>query len=151
MKSNCRFLRVKEGISYFAQVWLDLCPGGESIEIVNALPEQVNADTGEANQQSAPMWVAAALNGIRAALAHAQQVGVLTTGCRVDLLKLVGSFIDTREDVVRCAAALAVWQGLGSPPFAPEAEFDGQRWDLLFPKQPSGLPLDALHSIHATD
>ena len=110
------------------------------MEAVDALPERVDPDAGEVNGRTAPSWVAAALEGIRATLAHARQAGVLATGCRLALEKVVGSLIDTREDTVRCAAGLAVWEALGSPACAPDAEFDGQSWNLVFPA-PVGSPV----------
>jgi hypothetical protein len=133
MKGYYRFLRTRRGKCSFACVWVDVEFGGESLTAEDALPEQVDREAGEYNQRSAPTWVAAALEGIQAALAHARQVGIVANGCRVTLCKLVGSVIDTREDAIRCAAGLAVWDALGAPPCAPEAEFDGQSWRLVFP------------------
>jgi hypothetical protein len=138
MRGYCRFLRTKGGRSYFARVWLEVLPGGETVKVVDALPESVDPDAGEVNRHTAPGWVAAALEGIRATLAYAQQTGVLVTGCSVALEKMVGSVVDTRDDVVRCAAGLAVWDALGSPGLAPEADFDGQGWKLVFPTRVPG-------------
>lgn len=133
MRGHYRFLQTKKGRCYFARVWVDVQPGGEKIELVDALPECADLDAGEVNRRTAPNWVAAAIEGIRATLNYARQIGVLATGCHVTLEKLQGSAIDTREDTVRCAAGLAVWQALGSPASAPEAEFDGESWKLVFP------------------
>jgi hypothetical protein len=133
MKGHYRFLQTKGGRCYFAQVWVTVQLGGETIEAVDALPERVDPDQGEVNRRTAPTWVTAALSGIRATLAHARQTGVLTRGCLVTLEKLVGSVIDTGEDAVQCAAGLAVWDTLGSPACAPKAQFDGHSWNLVFP------------------
>jgi hypothetical protein len=133
MRGHYRFLQTKGGRCYFAQVWVTVQLGGETLEAVDALPERVDPDQGEVNRRTAPTWVTAALDGIRATLAHAQQTGVLSTGCLVTLEKLVGSVIDTGEDAIRCAAGLAVWDALGSPAHAPEAQFDGQSWNLAIP------------------
>lgn len=133
MRGRYRFLRTKGGVSYFARVGLEVLPLGEKVEVAEALPERVDADEGEVNRRSAPTWVAAALEGIRASLAHAQQSGMLATGCRAVLDELVGSPVDTGEDVVRCAAGLAVWDALGFSELTPQAEFDGQKWKLVFP------------------
>ena len=137
MRGRCRFLRTTRGRSYFAQVALEIHPGGGTVAVVDALPDQVNADEGEVNRVTAPTWVAAALGGIQASLGHARQAGVLSAGCRAALTELVGSPVDTREDVVRCAAGLAVWDALGSTEPAPEVEFNGQGWVLVFP---AGIP-----------
>ena len=133
MKGCYRFLRTRGGKCSFARVWVDVQPGGQILDVRDALPEQVDREAGEVNRGSAPTWVVAALEGIRATLVHAQQGGILATGGRAILCKLVGSVIDTREDAIRCAAGLALWDALGSPPCAPEAEFDGQCWKLVFP------------------
>lgn len=133
MTGHYRFLRTKGGRSYFARVGVEIQAGGEEIEVVDGLPEATNPDKGEVNRHSAPHWVVAALEGIRTSLDHARQSGVLTTGYRAVLDELVGSVVDTREDVVRCAAGLAVWEALGLPDLSPEAEFDGQKWKLVFP------------------
>jgi hypothetical protein len=134
MKGQYRFLRTTDGKSRFARVCVDVQPGGETTEVVDALPERVDSDAGEINQRTAPTWVAAALEGIRATLTYARQVGVLSTGCRVALEKVVGTVTDTREDTVRCAAGLAVWQALESPGCGPETQFDGRDWNLVFPE-----------------
>ena len=133
MKGHCRFLRVQGGKCYFAHVELDVFPDSNGITLDETMPEKVNADAGEVNEQTAPTWVASAQEGIHAAIDQARPLGLLPGGCRVRLTKLVGSFVDTREDVVRCAAALATWQGLGGPEPGPEAVFNGQVWNLLFP------------------
>jgi hypothetical protein len=133
MRGLCRFLRTRAGRTYFAKVGLEVQPGAETMEVVDALPEHVDADAGEVNRHSASAWVAAALDGIWATLAYAQQVGVLAAPCRVQIDQLVGSPVDTREDVVHCAAGLAVWDAVGAPSPGPEENFDGQEWSLVFP------------------
>src|SRR5439155_110972 len=77
MKSCYRFLRTKGGKSSFARVWLDIEPGGDTVEVVDALPERVDWEAGEVNRQSAAGWVAAALESIRATLTYAREAGVL--------------------------------------------------------------------------
>src|SRR5260370_24878271 len=101
MKGHGRFLRTKGGRSYFASAWVDLQPGGETLEAVEALPERVDADAGEVNLRTAPTWVAAALEGIRATLFPARQAGGFASGCRVAFKRVVGSVLASREDTVR--------------------------------------------------
>ncbi len=103
------------------------------MEVLDALPEKVDHDAGEVNGQTAPGWVTAALDGIRATLAYARRANVVVTGCRAMLNKIVGTTVDTRDDVVRCAAGLAVWDALGSPVPPPDVKYDGDKWDLDFP------------------
>ena len=132
MTGHHRFLHTHHGKSFFARVWVEVHDHGWD-EIVDALPDLVNSEAGEFNRHSAPTWVAAALNGIGQALNHARQTGLLGAVCRLELTRLIGSVLDTRDDVVRCAAALAAWDGLGLPGPGPEAEFNGQSWELQFP------------------
>ena len=133
MTGNCRFLRVRGGICYFAQVRVEVYPGHAPLEVEDQLPEQVDAEIGEVNRQTAPTWVPAALEGIRATVAEAAARGTLPSGGKVALTRLVGSFVDTRDDVVRCAAILAAWEGLGLPEPSPEVVFDGQAWTVRWP------------------
>jgi hypothetical protein len=133
MRDQYRFLRTKAERCYFARVGLEVPPGGDTVEVVDALPARADTDQGEVNRLTAPAWVAGAMNGIRTTLTHAQETGVLVTGCRVTLNRLLGTAVDTRADVVRCAAGLAAWDALGDPDPGPVAAFDGQRWNLIFP------------------
>lgn len=137
MTGHHRFLHTR-GRSYFARVWVEASADGETVDVVDALPDSVNAEAGEFNRRTAPTWVAAALDGIRQTATYARQTGLLGAGCRVELTRLVGSVLDTRDDVVRCAAALAVWDGLGLPGPLPEVEFDGQSWRVRFPARVPG-------------
>jgi hypothetical protein len=133
MRGRYRFLQTKAGKTYFGRVGLEVQPGSETMEIVDALPDKVNTEEGEANRHTDPSWVVAALDGIRATMAYAQQMGLQVAGHRVVLDELIGSLVDTRDDVIRCAAGLALWEALNTPRPAPKAEFDGQRWNLVFP------------------
>lgn len=132
MRGHCRFLRTKGGASYFAQVEVEVQPVGQELEIVYSLPEQVDFGEGEVNWETARSWVEAGLEGARDALTFARDAGVLRAGCRVELVKVVGTPADTREDVVRCAAGLAAVQGLGCPELTAEARLDGNQWTLHF-------------------
>ena len=133
MIGECRFMRVKGGITHFAHVEVEITPGGQMVEVVDALPEQVDPDNGEVNRRSEPSWVGAALDGIRDVLGRAWRNGPSGAGCRASLVRLVGTAADTREDIVRCAAGLAAWQALGAEGTGPNAVFDGRRWVLHYP------------------
>jgi hypothetical protein len=133
MNASFRFLRCKDGKTYFARVGLDVCPNGNGITVEDALPPKADADAGEVNANTAPTWVAAARDGIRTAVEHARDRGLVPGGCHVRLTELVGTLVDTREDVIRCAAALAAWQAIGAPEPGPDTAFNGVAWTLLFP------------------
>ncbi len=140
MKGNCRFLRTKAGKSYFASVGLEVLPDGNGVTVEDALPQKVDADAGEVNRHTAARWVSAAQAGIHDAVDHARGLGLLAAGCRIQLTKLIGSFVDTREDVVHCAAALAFWQAIGGPEPGPTVAFESEAWKVLFPASVGNPP-----------
>ena len=133
MKGQSRFLKTEAGISYFARVWVEAEVAGTGVQVENALPEITEAGSGEVNRNSAQDWVDAALDGMRAAGEFARGSNGSNGGHRLKLTRLVGTDVDTRADVVRCAAALAAWQALGVAANAPEPQFDGREWTLAFP------------------
>jgi hypothetical protein len=126
-------MRVQDGSTYFSRVEVEITPGGAVVEVVDALPEEVDTSNGEVNRLIEPAWVSAALDGIRDVLSRAGQNGPSASGCRAALVRLIGTVADTREDVIRCAAGLAAWNALGADSPAPEAVFDGRRWVLQYP------------------
>ena len=132
MTSTYRFRRVKNGVCHFAAIELDIRMGGDEIAIVDALSPTVNRDDGEVTGATHPSWVKAALDGIKDAVESAEQLGALTTGCSVELRRLVGTDVDTREDAIRCAAAEAVAKGLDIPNFEVVANYIGNAWQPAF-------------------
>src|ERR1700733_8843423 len=83
MRGHCRLVRTKAGVTAFARVWVEARSGGDAVEVIDALPDQVNHHEGEVNRRTAPEWVEAALEGIRTAVAQARARGLLGAGCRV--------------------------------------------------------------------
>ncbi len=129
MKGQCRFLKTEAGITFFARAWVDAEAAGSGAGVENALPEATEAGSGEVARRSEPSWVEAALDGMRAVSEYTHADGEY----RLRLIRLVGTAVDTRADVVRCAAALAAWQALGVAATPPEPQFDGREWTLAFP------------------
>jgi hypothetical protein len=133
-----RFLQTKAGRTRFARVEVTVTPGGDSVAVVNDLPEKTAPGSGELARGLDPSWETAALDGIREALGRASRNGTPGTGCRVDLVRVIGSLVDTTPDAIRCAAALATWRAFDKAGPEPELFFDGGLWSVRYPPtQPS--------------
>jgi hypothetical protein len=125
--SSYRFLRVREGITSFALVAVELDPG-EAESLVRLRLGDPDEDAGEVSASSEPGWCGAAERGARRALDRFS--GQLSSRrCSVTITKIVGSPIDTREDAVEVAAAIATTRALGDR-FAADPVWNGERWDV---------------------
>jgi len=130
MIADYRFLRTLNHVTYYAHVWVQAEPAPSDIEVVNGIGPSVAEEDGEFSSETAPAWVEAALEGIRAAAAELIRIGCVPNGLNVKLCRLVGSVLDTREDVVACAAAVATWKA-GCPELTPpEIVFSDDRWTV---------------------
>jgi hypothetical protein len=135
MKSQHRFLQVRNGVTYFAHVEVEATELGTTSAIEDHLPDHPNAAEGEANKQTAPHWVKAAMQGMQEAVQFARDHGVTVPAWRLALTKLLGTPVDTREDVVRCAAYLATLSALGHQDALPcgKVVFGNGQWTVQFP------------------
>jgi hypothetical protein len=134
MPNDYKFLRTVDGISYFACVSVDVDVDSGSVKIVDAIGNNVDPEEGEFNANSAPSWVKAALAGASEAAEYLTNAGFVENGCIVRIVRLVGSVIDSREDVVACAAALATWQTLCPQLRLPEPVFEKGNWKVKYPQ-----------------
>ena len=134
--SEYRFLKSKEGRSWFAKVAVRAAKQADGSRVLQAIPDKVKEGDGEVNMGSCPSWVLAAVEGASEALAVAEQSRRITEHFLVEITRVVGSLVDTNEDVVKCAAALATWQTL-FPTACDEAQaqFDTnrKRWSVHYP------------------
>jgi hypothetical protein len=78
--------------------------------------------------------VKAALAGAREAAEYLANAGFVENGCVVRIVRLVGSVIDSREDVIACAATLATWQALCPQLRLPEPVFEKGNWKVKYPQ-----------------
>jgi hypothetical protein len=129
-----RFMKTVGGITYFARVRFDVRAEGDELRIADSIPPAVNADAGEVTAATHPGWVAAALEGAREA-AHLLRARKSIRGARIDLVSLIGSVVDTREDVIRCAAHAAVWTALAPHEPPPAFALTGGEWRLALPSE----------------
>jgi hypothetical protein len=146
MRGEYRFLKHTQGRCRFAAVAVEAVPAGDQMTVVDELPEQVRRAEGEVNRHSEPVWVAAALEGMREAASAVHPNGVAGTGFRLSLVRLVGTLADTTEDAVRCAAGLAAWRSLRPEGPAPEPQLEGTVWKLHFPAPPAASPTEEVRS-----
>jgi hypothetical protein len=51
---------------------------------------------------------------------------------RIEILALYANPVDTREDAVRCATALATWKALGHSESDTNVEFENGEWHVTF-------------------
>ncbi|MFY9906946.1 MAG: hypothetical protein WBX02_11635 [Terriglobales bacterium] len=61
---------------------------------------------------------------------HAERGGAAHS---IEIIKLIESTSDTKEDAVKCAATLATWKALGHPESEAEVVFQGDAWEVSFP------------------
>ena len=129
MISQYRFLKVREGICFFAAVWVEVIPEPAENRVVVAIPDNVNPDDGEVTLLTGRSWVLAAHRGAQLALDLLSAIDMLESKYLVKILKVVGTDIDTTEDVVLCSAALATCEAIAPQKPLFELVFDGT-WRL---------------------
>ena len=104
--SSYRFLKVSEGVTFFAKVGVEPSPSPDGLEVSIAPTAFEDAKGFERY----PDWVAAAERGVRYALTHA--VPPQTGGIRLLVTSILGTEVDTTPDTVAAAACLATWDAL---------------------------------------
>jgi len=134
MTSNYKFFQTVSGISYFARVWVEVDLGAGIVKIIDAIDGNTNPDKGEYNANTAPSWVKAAVAGAGEAVDYLTDTGFIQNGCIVRIVRLVGSIVDSSEDVISCATALATWQAACPQLPLPETFFERGAWKLRYPK-----------------
>jgi hypothetical protein len=116
MKTQFNFLQVKEGRTYFARVTVSLTSGFDGIKIA----ENAGADIPCFNMD----WLEAARLGAENALqAH---VGLGGSKVGLEVITVLGSEVDTRNDTVEVAAFCAAWKAFGNDESALKIEYDGK-------------------------
>ena len=84
------------------------------VAVVPAAVRGVSPDrpAGSGEYPPMPEWVTAARRGAGRAIAVLSECGLLTRGPAVRIVRIVGSFSDTRSAAVQCAATIATWRAL---------------------------------------
>lgn len=102
---------VKNGIGYFANVVVEIELSSENSFVINAIGQQINRGQGEVNAETHSDWIDAAIEGAKDTLRHLERLGNLNR-YTVKITKVMGLEVDTTEDVVRTAAAIATWRAI---------------------------------------
>lgn len=134
--SEYRLLKSKEGRCWFAKVAVRATQQAGDSRVLQAIPDKVKEDDGEVNMASCPSWVLAAVEGASEALAVAELSRRITDHFLVEITRVVGSLVDTTEDAIKCAAALATWQTLfptACHEAQPQIDTNTKRWSVHYP------------------
>jgi hypothetical protein len=136
--SEYRLFKCKEGRCSFAKVAVRATRQVGPSRAVQAIPDQLTEGVGEVNMASCPSWVSAAVQGAAEALAVAEQSGRITGHYLVEVTRVVGLLVDTTEDAVQCAAAVATWQTLfptGCHEARPQLDPNTKGWSVEYPAE----------------
>ena len=116
---------------HYARVAVDAEPTARGICIVEVLGEILDEGNGEVNRKTAPHWVDAALAGAKYCAEVLVSQGKFS-GCRVEVNRVFGVVVDTGEEDLFCAGALATWQALNPNQELPPIHFAENKWHIQF-------------------
>lgn len=120
-ETQFNFLHVKNGRAYFARVVVVATPEVTGVQLL------INA--GEQNSHTPDDWLKASCAGAARALKEHLELGGNQTGLTIS--SVIGTEVDTREDVVEVTAACAAWKALGHEESQLKVEFNGE-WTVKF-------------------
>jgi hypothetical protein len=131
MKYEFRLLKQQNGRGHYACVTVDAKITETEINVIEAIEEPVNTDNCEVNRKIAFHWVEAALAGAKkcAEILVSQEK---ITGCQVEIKQIKGTVVDTSEEDLFCAGALATWQALRVDEELPTFNFSDNKWKIQF-------------------
>jgi hypothetical protein len=121
-----KILRTVGGITYFALVSVRVETCTEGTETIADLSEP-DEEAGEVSSTTEPTWVKAAIAGAMSAVDHLRKAGRIHDEYQIRITRIVGSVLDTRDDVVECAATIATLLAFDGHCDI-EPTFDGTRW-----------------------
>ena len=131
MQSEFKLLKQMNRRGHYARVAVDAEPMTSGVCIVEVLNENLDEGYGEVNRKIAPHWIDAALAGAK----HCAEVLVSQekfSGCRVEVNRVFGVIVDTTEEDLFCAEALATWQALNPNQELPRFHFAENKWHIQF-------------------
>jgi hypothetical protein len=133
--SGFRFVQMLGGRGCSAEVAVKVSRQDDNSGVVENIGADVNRDAGEVNMQTGTSWVVAAIDGASEALDYAHRSGKLKDYYLVEIVKVVGKHMDTTDDAVKCAAALATWQHILPGNGELTAVFDAaaNQWKIQYP------------------
>ncbi len=115
------FLKVRDGCTYFARVFVKIDTTATSGEITIA------GDAGEGNPHTSSDWLHSAAVGAQAAVASYHKADHELPA--VIVARVMGTEVDTNSNSIEMAAFCATWKALGGDENRLEFQFD-QDWRI---------------------
>lgn len=103
----------------------------EQNNVIHAIGQQINKSLGEVNAETHSDWINAAIEGVKDTLNYLEKLPQ-SKSYLVKIVKVVGTEVDTTEDAVRVAAAIATWRAVHPNSLDPKPTFN-QFWFVDFP------------------
>ncbi|ELS30440.1 MULTISPECIES: hypothetical protein [Pseudanabaena] len=134
MIGEYKLAKVKNGVGYFAYVFVVVEPSLTGETVIDEIGQQVDREKGEVNSRTHNDWINAAIDGVYQTLDHLKSL--TSSDCYlVKVSKVIGTEVDTTEDSVKVAASIATWRAI-KPNFSePIPKFDQLEniWTVEFP------------------
>jgi hypothetical protein len=132
MFGQYKLARVNQGIGYFACVHVQVEQSSSKYQVIDAI-ETIDKNQCEVNSETHPHWVYLAILGAEEAI-EKLKYNDKPTNYIVKITKLVGTEIDTTDDCIITAAAIATWNAINPNNHTAEPEFD-TRWKVKYPEK----------------
>lgn len=115
-ETNYNFLKVRDGRTYFARVFVRIDPTTTNGSVTIA------GDAGAKNPHTPDEWLRSAVAGAKAAITAYEKVQHRSSG--VIVTTVMGSEVDTNANAVEVAAFCATWKSLGGDENRLKFQFD---------------------------
>jgi hypothetical protein len=131
MQSEFKLLKVNSGRCHFAQVIVEATRVEAGVDVIERASDHSEASQGEKKYRPPRLWIDAAISGARSCCDALISRGHLG-GCQVVIVQVIGTVVDTLEEDVMCASALAVWQALQPNLPLPRFEYHSGKWLIAY-------------------
>lgn len=134
MIGEYKLAKVKNGVGYFAYVFVVVEPSLTGEKVINEIGQQVDREKGEVNSRTHNDWINAAIDGVYQTLDHLKSL-TSSDSYLVKVSKVIGTEVDTTEDSVKVAASIATWRAIKPNSSEPIPKFDQLEniWTIEFP------------------
>lgn len=131
MQSEYKLHEVKDKFCHFSRVTVQAELQLSGVEVTDDIREPLDRSQGEVSRKGYSDWIEAALQGAQFCAQALVEQGQIA-GCRVTIVRVVGTDCDTIAHDVFCASALATYQVL-RPNVALQAfDFGDGKWHIEF-------------------